>query len=53
MQGMLLYIEIERGDAKRVRAQHTKVRQIAERYGFMDQLNAEEIPGINPSPRQQ
>ena len=53
MQGMLLYIEIERGDAKRIRGQYQKVRKIAERYGFMDQLNAEEIPGINPSPQGQ
>jgi eukaryotic-like serine/threonine-protein kinase len=47
MQGMLLYVEIERGDTERIRAQYEKVREVADRYGFMDQLNAEEIPGIN------
>ncbi len=47
-QGMLLYVEIERGDLKRIRSQYMKVRRIAERYGFMDELNAEEVPGITP-----
>ncbi len=45
-QGILLYVEIERGDPKRIRAQYMKVRQIAERYGFMEELKTEEVPGI-------
>ncbi len=50
-QELLLDIEIARGDAARIRTQYSKIRSIAERYGFMGALNVKQVPGFGPYPK--
>jgi hypothetical protein len=51
LEELMLDIEIARGDPKRVRSQYVKLRKIAERYGFMDEINAKTVPEIGIADR--
>ncbi|MBN8214949.1 MAG: serine/threonine protein kinase [Xanthomonadales bacterium] len=51
LQELILDIEIARGDPERIRTQYIKLRKIAERYGFMDEINAKNVPGVGSADR--
>jgi tetratricopeptide (TPR) repeat protein len=51
LQELMLDIEIARGDPKRIRTQYIELRKIAERYGFMDEINAKSVPGVGSADR--
>lgn len=46
-----LDIEIERGDAERIRSAYRDVEQVAKKYDYMDELNAKRISGVSSHAR--
>ena len=46
---LLLDNEIARGDPERIRRAYREIRQVAQRHGYMEALNAKRIPGVIPA----